>query len=398
MKKLINYLIPVVIPIIIVIIAIIQLNLFLDKKIKVLIEEKDVTVMGKECFDVVKDKSSLDKKIFSDKDYLFLLGSSELGISVPQNPMEFYPFKGGDFKLSCFGRPFVQSLQHTAYLGGGDIKTNQKVVFMLSIQWFEKANATKTEHFVNNFSEVQFYKFMDNSKISEKNKRYYAERVYGFLSAAKKYQGEAYYAKLYLDKSNFSHLQKIVLNPYYKIKKYLLDTQDKALIYKKLNKLPNKKKEQQLREINWNEEYTKIEKENEKIVSTNQFNLEDKTYNINLKNQIDEYKGCYRNVNLMKSKEMEDYKFLLSVCKDLDIEPYIVIQPVNGWFYDFAELNKNHRDEWNEMVTKIAKDNNFEVLDLQEYDYKKYFLIDRQHLGKEGWLKVDEGIYKHFNK
>lgn len=398
MKKVMNFLIPVVIPIVIVIVAIIELNLFLDKKIEVLTKEKDISVMGKQCFDVVKDKSSLDKQIFSDKDYLFMLGSSELGISVPQNPMEFYPFKDGDFKMNCFGRPFVQSLQHTAYLGGGDIKNNQKVVFMLSIQWFEKTNAIKPDYFANNFSEVQFYKFMENPKISVENKRYYAERVYGLLSTAKKYLGEAYYAKLYLDTSIFSEVQKIALKPYYKMKKYLLATQDKALIYKKLKELPNKKNEQQLREINWDEEYAKIEKENEKIMSTNQFNLEDKTYSINLKDKIDKHKDEYKNVNFMKSKEMEDYKFFLSVCKDLGIKPYIVVQPVNGWFYDFAGLNKDQRDEWSKTVTKIAEDNNFEALDLHGYDYKKYFLIDRQHLGKEGWLKVDEGIYKYFNK
>lgn len=398
MRKLMNCLVLVIISVIIVVSAIIGFNLFLDKKIEVLKEEKDISVLGKQCFDVIKDKSSVDKKIFSDKDYLFMLGSSELGISVPQNPMDFYPFKNGDFKLSCFGRPFVQSLQHTTYLGGGDIKNNQKVVFMLSIQWFEKTNAIKPDYFANNFSEAQFYKFMENPKISEENKKYYAERVYNLLSAAKKYQGEAYYSRLYLDSSAFSEVQKILLKPYYEMKKYVLETQDKALIYKELKALPSKNNGQPLREINWNAEYAKIEKENENIVSTNQFKLEDKSYNINLKDKIDKHKGEYNKVNLMKSKEMDDYKFFLSVCKDLDIKPYIVVQPVNGWFYDFAGLDKDKREEWNDTVRKIAEDNNFEVLDLHDYDYKKYFLIDSQHLGKEGWLKVDEGIYNYFNK
>lgn len=398
MKKLMNCLVLVTISVIIVVIATIGLNLFLDKKIKILTEEKELSVLGKQCFDVIKDKSTLDKKIFSDKDYLFMLGSSELGISVPQNPMDFYPFKDGDYKLISFGRPFVQSLQHTTYLGGGALKANQKVVFMLSIQWFEKTNAIKPDYFANNFSEVEFYKFMENPKISEENKKYYAERVYHLLSTAKKYQGEAYYAKLYLDNSAYSEVQKIVLKPYYELKKYVLDTQDKALIYKKLKKLSDKKNEQKLREINWNEEYAKIEKENENIVSTNQFNLEDKSYNINLKDKIYKHKDEYKNVSIMKSKEMDDYKFFLSVCNELGIKPYIVVQPVNGWFYDFAGLDKDQRDEWSNTVTKIAKDNNFEVLDLHGYDYKKYFLIDSQHLGKEGWLKVDEGIYKYFKK
>lgn len=394
MKRIIS----IIIPIIIAVFATVAVNSFLDKKIETFTKEKDISVMGKLRFDTVKDKSSIDKKLLSDKGDLFLLGSSELGISVPQNPLDFFPFKGVDYNMSCFGRPFVQSLQDAAYLGGGDIKENQKVVFMLSIQWFEYEVGVEPDHFVVNFSEVQFYNFLNNPKISEENKRYYAERVYGYLKAAKKYQPEAYYAKLYLDSSAASTAQKILFKPYYEIKQYLLGIQDKALIYKKLKSIPNKKEGQTLRDVNWNDEYAKIEKENEKIVSTNQFNLEDKIYNVTLKDQLDKRKGESKNEDLIGSKEMDDYKFFLSVCKELNIKPYVVIQPVNGWYYDFAELPKAQRDEWTRKVKKIAEDSGFDTLDLHDYDYKKYFMIDTKHLGKEGWLKVSEGIYKHFNK
>ncbi len=95
---------------------------------------------------------------------------------------------------------------------------------------------------------------------------------------------------------------------------------------------------------------------------------------------------------------MDDYKFFLSVCKDLNIAPYIVLPPVNGWYYDYVELTKDKRDEYYKTVKNIAGENGFDVLDLHEYDYKKQFLTDAKHLGKEGWLKVSEEIYKHFNK
>lgn len=394
MKKMISILMPIMIAIF----GTMAFNSFLDKKIEILTMEKDISVMGKMRFDTVKDKSSLDKKLLSNNRDVFLLGSSELGISVPQNPLDFFPFKGADYNLSCFGRPFTQSLQHATYLGGGDIKDDQKVVYLLSIQWFENANGMEADNFAGNFSEVQFYNFLKNPKISEENKRYYAERVFGFLTAAKKYQSEAYYAKLYLNSSFSSNLQKAVLKPYYNIKQYLLEIQDKAMLYKKLKNLPDKNAKQTLKNINWDDEYEKIKKENAEIVSTNEFNLEDKLYNITLKNELDKHRGESKNENLVASKEIDDYKFFLSVCKELDIKPYVVIQPVNGWYYDFAELSKSQRDEWNEKVKKITEECGFDVLDLHGYDYKKYFLQDTKHLGKEGWLKVDEEIYKYFNK
>lgn len=394
MKKIISLLIPILIAVL----TTIAINSLLDKKIETLTKEKNINLMGKKYSDVIKDKSALDKKLLSEDGDLFLLGSSEMGIDVPQNPLKLFPFKGAEYNFSCFGRAYAQSLQQATYLGTEDLRENQKVAFILSIQWFENSNEEEPYNFAVNFSEVQFYKFLKNPKISEENKRYYAERIYKVLTKDKKYPAEAFYAKLYLDSSKISNFEKLVFKPYYAVKEYLLDIQDKALLYQELKDLPNKSSEQTLKDVNWNDEYAKIEKENEKIVSTNPFNLDDEYYNKNLKSEIDKHKGELKSENLMQSKEMDDYKFFLSVCKDLNIEPYIISPPVNGWYYDYLELNKDKRDEYYEKVKKIANDNKLEVLDLHEYDYKKNFLIDPKHLGQEGWLKVSEEIYKHFNK
>lgn len=394
MKKVIS----IIIPIIIAVFTAVLVNSILDEKINMLVKEKDISLIGKKYSDNIKDKSSLDKKLLSDAGDLFLLGSSEMGIDVPQNPLKLFPIKGAEYSFSCFGRAYSQSLQQASYLGGGDVNDKQRVVYILSIQWFEDKNAVEPYNFAVNFSEAQFYKFLSNPKISKENKEYYARRVYDFLTKAKKYPAEAYFAKLYPDSSGFSNIQKIIFEPYYSAKQYLLNIQDKALLYNELKDLPSKKDGQTLKEINWNKEYAKIDEENNKIISTNQFNLDDKYYNKNLKNEIDKHKGECKSENLMESKEMDDYKFFLSVCKDLNIKPYIVLQPVNGWYYDYVELNKDKRDEYYKTVRSIAEDNGFDVLDLHEYDYKKQFLTDAKHLGKEGWLKVSEEIYKHFNK
>lgn len=395
MKKVISLFIPIIIAVF----ATVAINSFLDRKIEVLTKEKDISIMGKKYSDTVKDKSSLDKKLLSDNGDLFLLGSSEMGIDVPQNPLKLFPVKGQQYDISCFGRALSQSLQQATYLGGGEVKENQKVAYILSMQWFQDENELDPYSFSVNFSEVQFYKFLSNPKISEENKRYYAERVYNFLTKAKKYPAESYYAKLYLDSSKFSTAQKVLFKPYYEIKQYLLDIQDKALIYEELKDLPNKSNNQkQLKDINWDEEYLNIEKDNEKIVSTNELNVDDDYYNKNLKKEIDKHKGESKSDNLLSSKEMDDYKFFLSVCKELNIQPYIVLQPSNGWYSDYEELTKEKRDEYYENVKKLAEDNGFDVLDLHDYEYKKYFLIDTKHLGKEGWLKVDEEIYKHFDQ
>lgn len=394
MKKMISLLIPIIIAVI----ATVTVNSFLDKKIKVLTKEKDISVMGKNFSDAVKDKSSLSKKILSDNDDLFLLGSSEMGVNVPQNPLKLFPINGEQYNISCFGRAFSQSLQQATYLGGGDIKSNQKVAYVLSIQWFEDEYKLDPYDFSVNFSDVEFYHFLNNSKISEDNKIYYAQKVYNYLTKAKKYSAEAYYAKLYLEHNYFSTIQKVLFKPYYEIKQYLLDIKDKALIYQEIKDLPNINDAQPAKKINWDEEYEKVAKDNKKLVSTNQFNIEDYYYNKNLNGKVEQTKGESTSDNLIGSEEIDDFKFFLSVCKELDIKPYVILPPSNGWYSDYKGLSKEQRNAYYGKVSELAKDSGFDVLNLQDYEYKQYFLIDTQHLGKEGWLKVDEEIHKHFNQ
>ena len=177
----------------------------------------------------------------------------------------------------------------------------------------------------------------------------------------------------------------------------MLDIKDKALLYKELKDLPFKSDKEELKEINWADEYEKIKVENEKNTYKNEFHLDDNYYKKNL-TELTKTKGISKGENPIESKEIDDYKFFLSVCNDLNIEPYIILLPVNGWYYDYVELPKDKRDAYYDKVKKIAEDNKVEVLNLKEYENKEGFLTDPKHLGNEGWLKVSEEIYKHFNK
>lgn len=58
MKKILSFLIPIVIAIFVTITT----SELLDKKLSVLIQQKDVSQMGKKFSDVVKDQSVITKK------------------------------------------------------------------------------------------------------------------------------------------------------------------------------------------------------------------------------------------------------------------------------------------------------------------------------------------------
>ena len=72
--------------------------------------------------------------------------------------------------------------------------------------------------------------------------------------------------------------------------------------------------------------------------------------------------------------------------------------PVNGLYYDHLGLDEEKRTEFYDTVEKLADDKGFEVLNLQNKEYEKYYLSDVMHLGWKGWLNINEEMYKYFNE
>lgn len=396
MKKMFSFIVPLILAVTMTVL----LNNILDKQIKKLSETKDLSELSSEYGDTIKDKGIMSKDILAKNNDLFLMGSSEMAIDVPENAVKLFPLKGADYNVSCFGRGYVQNLQQATALGGSNIDGQQKIAYILSLQWFDNKEGVSANKFAMNFSDIQFYKFLDNEKISDENKKYYAERVYDLLKKANKFEPEQLYCKLYLNDSFFSKCEMFIMKPYFKISKYLTNIKDKALTYKKLTELPDKEytEESELEEINWDAEGERLSQRSEQLQTTNRFMLKDKYYDDNIKSQLENLKDKLKSQDMNTSVEMQDFKFYLSVCNDLGIKPYIIMPPVNGWYYDYLGLDSEKRNEFYDYIDNLCTKNNIDILDLRGYEYKKGFLCDVMHLGSEGWLEVSEGIYKYFNK
>lgn len=395
MKKIISFLTPILLAIIFVI----SINYILDKKINELSSKKDFSKLASKYGDFNKDSSSLIKEILAQRGDLFLFGSSEMKINVPQNSVKFFPIQGAKYNVSSFGRGYVQNLQQATMLGSMNLKQDQKIAYILSLQWFDDKKGVTADNFAVNFSASEFHNFLDNPKIREKSKKYYCNRVYELLSKTNKYKIETLYAKIYKSEFIYDKLLGIIIEPFYRLNAYMQKLKEKVIVYKELDKLEDKSDENlNARTIIWDDESKKIEEENKKIISTNEFRISDKFYENNIKKYLNYLNGRLKNQDATISKECSDFKFFLDVCDDLDIKPYVIMQPVNGWYYDYLGFGQEKRSDYYNMINSLCKEKNIDVLDLREYEYKKNFLMDVMHLGKEGWLKVDQGIYNHFKQ
>ena len=396
MKK-IKVIVCLIIPIFLGIIFSEVIDGWLDNKINLLMEQKDIYSVKHAIGDIKEKGIVFNSKVINNGD-IFIQGSSELGSDVEQNPSRFFPISSFNYDTLIEGRAHVQDLAHAALIGSQkNIGENNKVVLILSLQWFLEKEGTDTNSFQGTFSPVQFYEYLSNDRISDKNKLIYANRIKELLESSEQYKSEWLYAKLYSSEGVQSKVLSCLLSPYYFVREKLVALKDKGLLYKELKGLPEKS-ELEVKDINWKEEYDKAKREGEEAVTNNDLMVDDGYYNEVIVPIYEKMKDRDININLLESKEFTDYELYLDTCLELGIKPYVVLMPVNGLWYDYTGITQDKRIAFYNKAQKIAEDKGISVLNLSDKEYQPYYLKDVMHLGWEGWLNVNEEIYKYFSE
>lgn len=384
-------------PIIIGIITVAFLNSFLDKNIQAMLEKKDLQEINIAYGSMYKDRGVIYNEYLMENNYLSLQGSSEFVVPVSQLPTKIFPAKGME-KVVTNGRAYFQTINHTELLGSENNENKDaKIALFLSLQWFCDEGGIEPKNFQANFAPVQFYKYLANPEISDKNKKTYATRVNDLLEGNTQFAAEKIYSKLYISDELEYKIVKGLLTPYFLCREKMVELKDKGLLYRRLELLNDKKPGEELKEINWKEEEKKAEEEAKTKETNNDFFVDDNYYNKYLKDNLKAHKDSKKNINLMKSKEFDDYELYLDTCIDLGVKPYIILIPTNGRWYDHTGMTKETRDNFYDTAQKIAEEKGFEVLNLKDEEYTPYFMYDIMHLGWKGWIKVEEELYKHYN-
>ncbi|GAA0070330.1 D-alanyl-lipoteichoic acid biosynthesis protein DltD [Clostridium sardiniense] len=397
MKKLLYFIIPILIGGIFAF----GLNKFLDKEINDLYKSKNLISIKNEYASNIKDKGVMINNHFLFEDDIMMLGSSELThIIKDQHPTKYFNTNRSTDNIFIVGRPYDQNLQQTITLGSTDpnIK-NKKVVMLVSMQAFLGKDGIRPKNFQTLFSPNQFYEFLDNSMISQKNKDIMAKRVHNLLQKNEDYASEMMYAKLYNNESFLGKIERIVLYPYFELRKNMVKLKEKGELYLKLKKLPNKTPENNKigQPINWNKEEEQAIEEAKKRTKGNKYKIDYSNYEFMLK-ELPEMENAYSNIDLLKSTELEDYKQFLNVCSDLKVEPIIVMLPNAKWYYDYTGLTDEKRFKLYNTVEKLAEEKGFKVINLKDKETTDYYLRDIMHLGTRGWVDVSEKIYKEYNQ
>ena len=371
-------------------------NSYINKKYDSLIKTKDISSIKHTYNQIVRDRGGVLKDKMRDDGDLMIFGSSEFSSPVNQNPINMFPNNYANYDVSIYGRAYTQSIQHASILANiSNLNKDDKVAIVMSEQWFENSWGIDGSNFAVNFSEQQFYNYFNNDKIDKENKIYYAQRVAKLLKESGEFNEERIYANLYYRDNLVSKAVLTLLKPYYSFKENMLAIKDKVQSIKILESLDDKE-EKEVKNINWNEEFEIAEKEAKSKVSNNDIYVDDEYYDMYIRENYDSLKDSRKDLNLMVSKEMEDYQLLLNTCENLEIKPLIILMPVNGLYYDHLGLGVEKRTEFYNKIEEMAEEKGFDVLNLQNKEYEKYYMYDVMHLGWKGWLTINEEMSKYF--
>lgn len=366
-----------------------------------------------------KDKNAPALQKAIGKNTMVIFGSSELGHGrkSPYYIKNMFSEKALDAML--IGQPYSQDMNHATTLAAiAPYMKNRKVVLLLSPTWF-MGKDTSPDNFSIRYSDSAYIAMLRNPDISPALKRSMARRTRYLLRKdnAALSRVKAYDA-VYLNDSRdpFTRLKA----RYYKNHTML---QERAALllaeqYRLITDpgtgapgdpgLPGRSSHAGIQGMHsggpivthgatpdWqalqDEALTRTER---KI--NNPLMMQDKIWKTKFKPKYRSSVKLHAGTETTVSGEYGDLELFLQVCKAENIKPLLIIQPVNGFWYDHTGLNPQARDAYRAKIKDVASRYDAQVTDLSQYDYEPGVLTDAVHPWGKGWVILDEVIYNYY--
>lgn len=329
-----------------------------------------------------------------NQDTMVVMGSSEFrwGRDMKSHPAKMFQDK--KMNMMMIGAGYYQSLFHSVELSAiADGIQNKKVVLILSPQWFKK-DGVVPEAYASRFPELNYIAMLKNENISLSTKQYMINRTEELLvkdpPTLKRVKA---YNRIFVNGHATAEDKKIYQGfiSFYGEKARL-----SLYVSAKMQGIETERSEGESepdQEPDWNEYMNWAEEAGQKQ-SSNPFFVKDSLYQKQIVPRLESAKDSATGGNYGVSREYEDLRCFLQVCRDSGIKPMLVLAPVNGYWYDYTGFPESGRTSYYQNIRDIAAEYDAEVADLSDQEYTKYFFLDRVHFGWKGWVMINENIYK----
>ena len=327
-----------------------------------------------------------------NSDSLLVFGSSEFmhGQDTPYHPSAM--FADSDFEPMLIGSGYYQSLSHTIALSAVG-EGQKKAVLFLSPQWFRKPGVLP-QAFASRFSENDYMGMLQNENLSKETKQYIIDRTHALLKDDPKTRNRLSRYERVWDTKTATTEDTLLANAW----QGFLNEKERItvpllfdLTAKKTNRTAGNIS------INWTKWLAKAEKDGSRY-QENQFYIDEKNYK-KLKPRLSKKKDSNKKAihGYGSSPEYDDLRCFLDVCRDMDIKPLLVILPVNGYYYDYTGFPPTARETYSN-IRNLADAYNAQLADFSADEYTKYFFEDQVHIGRKGWVLINESLYNFYKE
>ena len=333
-------------------------------------------------------------------DVLPLYGSSELFGGARFNPSKLFAGRPTGWVPYLVGHAGSTDLIQALYTGAQDLK-GKKIAISLSAQWFSPAGVSQ-KAFAANFSALQAYKALDNPLLTEQTKADLAKRLLQFNETPKNYPILSGLLRYFGHPDLRSQLMEALYWFPGRLEMAALEIQDANNTIKVLTHLPQK-------EVTMNASdkpktlpsWVKLAKQATADVrrseSNNPYGINNNFFRDKVRNPK-KFKNSASKGRFFPSPEYSDLNLVMQVLKDEGAKPIFIIQPVNGFWYDFTGFPKYERQKYYTQVRAMCAQYGYALADFSGHEYDKYFMNDPSHPSEKGWLDFDAALDKFFHQ
>ncbi len=363
-----------------------------------------------------KDKSYDGLRVSVDRKTMLVMGSSEFGHGREGFYHPSRMFAEGQMDYLTVGSPFTQSLFHTVALGAleGDLG-NRKAVLLLSPTWFYKGGVKKKAYALR-FSETEYLAFLEDARLPWDLKTYVMGRTERLLNKDPKLSRRVAFIDRAV-RARHAGKEGLVTAVSYQLLK--LQAGDRDLIrfrtaywLEKRNLMPGLKNlsghpnppdasPELLRGlkggevIDWSGCYRRARTSSARH-SHNPFYMSDSVWKKKFRKTYKKMANSHAKDSLAHSMEYKDLEAFLRCAQAARVRVCLVIQPLNGYWFDYTGLTPDKRAAVDVRVKALGRKYGARVVSLSKYDYSPFVTMDPVHPWGEGWLRINEAIYNFY--
>jgi len=351
---------------------------------------------------------NIKHQALENQKYLPILGSSELFRFDPFHPSVLADKYQRDYAPFLIGFNGTHSLAHYFYMDGlKNELNNRKLIFIFSPQWFKAKrnkqgevslhggmNSSSFKRYITTKDLYHYIRFADSS---DETVKFMAKRLLNFQPVKEDFilrknltllaRGK----KLDMGLKAINNLQSNLLEAEDALFQRLFIPISFVNIKGLEKSLPSKYNNKKLDRLAY-----KLGKKQSK---SNPYEINDFIFKYDVGKGFKKMKNVQAKTSFLHGVEYNDLQLLLNLFAKNHNDVLFVIPPVNGKWMKYTGLRQSMMRKFSKKIKHQLNSQGFNnIVDFVDCNDESYFMYDTIHIGKRGWVALDQEVIKFMKK